>query len=199
MGVVTMVTKRVVKHKSSLYTWTAGLLLSSLMAISILVYWGYARQGTDAFVYKDITELQTVFNKIQKDCYIIGFEHIKNHIDFLNVISFVGSRVGSMNMAYAKHWQGPYLKNNPTIQEKMYAVLKNRQGYFIVPGDGVKLNNGKVIGKDIVLNYDSDMYDLMRNPNALLSKIGVLAAPIPVGSRSMNNMIQYPEIFQAID
>jgi len=197
---VSKMIKKVLSHKHSrLFAWTAGMFLSCLAAISVLMYWSRTHRGTDAWVHQDVVQLQSIFKRIQKDCYISSFAHIKNPIDFLTVISFVGSQVGPMNLSFAQHWQGAYLQQNPKIQQQLYSVLKNKQGYFIVPGDGVKLNNGKVIGKDIVLNYDSEMNALMNDSQGLLSKSGVLTAPIQIGSDTMSSMMRYPEIFEPID
>lgn len=199
MEVSKMISKALSHEKTKVFRWTAGLLLSCLAVVSILKYGVYARKGSDVMIHQDIIKLQKIFNQIHKDCFIASFAHIKNPIDFLTVISFVGSQVGPMNLAFAKNWKGAYLKVNPKIQQQLYAVLKNKQGYFIVPGDGVKLNNGKVIGKDIVLDYDADMGSLIGDSDALLAKSGVLAAPIQIGSQSMSSMMQYPELFQTID
>ncbi len=47
-----------------------------------------------------------------------------------------------------------------------------------MPGDGVALANGKVIGKTLVINSDSDIEAMMRDPQALLSNNKPLAARV---------------------
>ena len=64
------------------------------------------------------------------------------------VKSFEGSEVGSLNLAYPKKWQGPYLGDNPTFQGKAYQIIRTKNGYFVTPGDGIMLPNGLVIGRD---------------------------------------------------
>ncbi len=199
MEVFTMVYKKDFKSSHGLLKWTVVLILSCLLAISMLMWWNCSKPAADVVLHHDIEMLSKIFAKMHKDCYILDFKHTKNHIDFLNVIHFVGSEVGSARLAFAKNWQDPYLKNNPQFHEKLYAILKNKHGFFIIPADGVVLSNGKEIGKDIILNEHTDMRRIMRSSDGLLSSSGVLAAPIQVGSRTFAQMAQDPALFQSID
>ena len=73
-----------------------------------------------------------------------------------------------MNLNYPKRWKGPYLSDNPEIQGKYYLVVKTKVGYFITSGVGVILANGKVMGKDILLNKNSDTQSMIYNNEYLL-------------------------------
>lgn len=199
MEVFTMVYKKGLRSSHGLLKWTAILALSCMFALSMLMWWNRRKEIADVSLHHDIEMLRKVFAKIHKDCYILDFKHTKNHIDFLNVIHFAGSEVGSMNLAFSKNWQGPYLKNNPKFHEKLYAILKNKHGYFIIPADGVVLSNGKEIGKDIILDEHTDMRRMMHSDDGLSSSVGVLAAPIQVGSRSLAEMAKDPALFQSVD
>jgi len=153
-------------------TYVMPIVTASLLFILVVIamYRLYTQIETIAndMIVDHVEELADIFKKIDKECQIIGFEHEKDYIDFLNVTKFTGSEVGSMNLAYPSQWQGPYLKDNLTVQEKPYVVIVAKTGYYIAPADGVVLANGKVIGKDIVLNKDSDFDALVRDPEALL-------------------------------
>jgi hypothetical protein len=126
------------------------------------------KQLNDLLIAQDIQKLVQIFKQIDETCEIIDFDHQKNLIDFLNVGSFSGSEVGSMNLKYPEKWQGPYVEENPTMQEQPYMIVKTKKGLFIVPGEGVKLANGKVIGKDIILTPETDIEKLMSDKKALL-------------------------------
>lgn len=147
-------------------------VLTVILILSLVVIAGfrlYTQLGTitNAMIVDHVEELTDIFQRIDKECQIIGFEHEKNNIDFLNVVKFVGSEVGSMNLTYPNNWQGPYVKDNPTVQEKQYVVVVTKDGYYIAPGDGIELANGKVIGKDIIINKESDFAQLTGDPEAL--------------------------------
>ncbi|MCL4360730.1 hypothetical protein M1446_00030 [Candidatus Dependentiae bacterium] len=119
-------------------------------------------------LYEQLTHIKHIFEQIDKDCQIIGFEHDKNPINFFNVENFVGSEIGAMNLAYPNKWKGPYIEQNPTYQNKFYQVIKTANNeYFIVPGDDVELPNGKVIGKDIIIEKNSDIEKMMEDPQQL--------------------------------
>jgi hypothetical protein len=193
-----MISKK--RSKISFLPKIAGVLFVVLFIISAITLWRNSRINFDESIHHDITELKYTLEKIQTDCYIYNFEHEKNYIDFLNIHRFSGTTVGSMELGFPQNWQGPYLKTNPRIQNKLYVVLKNKQGYFIVPGDGVRLANGKVIGKDLILDQNSDMQKLMKDFDGLTSSVGVLAAEIKIGSELVKNMTQYKwEMLSAMD
>lgn len=147
--------------KSQKITFIAATVFLILFGLAGWNYWDRAKNNIDIIIADDVTQLAHILNQIHKDCHIIDFEHSKNNIDFLNVISFEGSEVGPMNLKYPKKWHGAYLKDNPTMQEKYYQIIKTKQGYWVVPGDGVKLSNGLIIGKDIIIDEDTDMKKLV--------------------------------------
>lgn len=146
--------------------------------------------STDGLIVQDVQKLQQIFQEIDKDCKIIGFEHTKNHIDFLTVKEFVGSQVGSMNLTYPRNWKGPYLQRTPAVNEQQYIILKTSKGHYIVPGDGVALANGTMIGKDFVLDQNSDVDSLLQRNDRLKSSQGALAAKIEIGVKPMQKVLQ---------
>ncbi len=167
-----------------------SLILLALLIMTIWVFMKYSPQFVDNVIADDIQKLHKIFDEIDQNCQILGFEHEKNYIDFLNVIKFAGSEVGSMNLIYPEHWKGPYLKDNPTAQEKYYQIVETKKGYYITPGDGVKLANGNTIGKDIILNKNADISAMTIDPNLLLTKDGrPLAAKIQLRYKGTENFL----------
>jgi len=159
------------------FMFFAAVLLFVLMGLSFFTFWRETSTYKDELIVEHVSFLADIFKKIDEQCSIINFEHARNYVDFLTVESFVGSEVGSMNLKYPDRWQGPYLDDNPTIQEKYYEIVHTHKGYFIVPGEGVVLGNGKTIGKDILFSKDTDITKLIdegvleKNGKALVSKI----------------------------
>ncbi len=144
--------------------------------LSFWVFKKSSKQVTLDMMSQDVQTLKGIFDRIQMTCKIIDFDYQKNPINFLNVEEFTGSEVGPMNLAYPENWEGPYVPDNPTMQALEYQIVKTKQGYFITPGDGVTLPNGKVIGKDIPLDENADMATVIKNDLTVSGK--VLAAPI---------------------
>lgn len=161
------------------FMFFAAVLLLILLSLSFFTFWRQADTYTDELIAEHVSLLADIFKKIDIQCGIIDFERQRNYVDFLTVESFVGSEVGSMNLKYPHHWQGPYLDDNPTIQEKYYEIVRTNKGHFIVPGEGVELGNGQTIGKDIIFTHDTDIQALI--DDGTLQKDGkALAAEIPV-------------------
>ncbi|MEX0940049.1 MAG: hypothetical protein WDZ41_01685 [Candidatus Babeliales bacterium] len=160
-----------------------GIILLALFGIALWAFWRQAYRRNDLLIADHVTELAEIFNQIHETCGILSFEHQRDYIDFLNVIAFEGSEVGPMNLKYPEKWRGPYLKDNPTMQEKYYQIAQTNQGYFVVPGPGVVLNNGKVIGKDIKFDKDADIKNMIQ-PGGVLDFQGrplavqIMAGPI---------------------
>ena len=129
-------------------------------------------------INEDVSIIVLALEKIDKDCSILSFEHEHNFVDFLNVKSFSGSRVGSINLAYPQNWKGPYLKNNPTIQEKFYEVIKIKDELFVVPGKGIKLPNDLVIGKGIKFDKTINIEKMLKKGGNLNFKGKALGAKL---------------------
>jgi hypothetical protein len=164
--------KSILHNKKRLFTYLlpviTGLFLAGLLLIALQRYHRDSKKIINLLTAQTVSELVEIFKRIDTTCNIISFEHEKNYIDFLTVKDFVGSEVGAMNLAHPEQWEGPYLGDNPTIQEKYLIVLNTPKGYYIAPGDGVTLANGKVIGVDIILNQNSDIEALIADENLLL-------------------------------
>jgi len=98
------------------------------------------------------------------------------------VSKFTGSEVGPMNLVHPEKWEGPYLKDNPTIYHIAYQVVSTKKGYFVTPGDGVKLPNKKIIGTDIILDQKADIDTMMFDQETLSYKNKPLAARLDLGA-----------------
>jgi len=168
-----------------------GYIIPGAIAVFLVIFAGFAiislrygrKNASVDVLTSDINELEEIFKKINKTAKIISFDHQKNWIDFLHIKKdgFIGSEVGSMNLAYPDRWEGPYLKDNPTYRGKEYQIVRTKKGYFIVPGDGVTLPNGKVIGKDIILDENADIKALAYDKNGLRFNNNSLTVRIDIG------------------
>lgn len=192
--VIKFVKKIISKIRSSVAS-IAVIIFAFLFTISALMLFMQSQKASDKLIVQDVKRLKQIIMKIDQDCKIIGFEHTKNYIDFLTVKDFVGSEVGAMNLAYPQNWQGPYLKDNPTVQQQQYIILKNKKGHYLVPGDGVVLANGKKIGTDIILNADTNIEKLAQDPNGLKSPEGVLAVSLDIGKNFLQKMMHKPLVY----
>lgn len=174
--------KRVFSKKHGLWTLFSVIVLSVLIVGSIKIFWRDSRKAVSEIVAHDIAQLSEIFKRINEECGIIGFEHERNYVDFLTVQSFVGSEIGSMNIAHQKKWQGPYLNDNPTIQEKLYEIVWTEKGYFLVPGRGVVLSNKQVVDERLI-HRTTDVFALIKD-GVLMHQDKPLAAYIPTIARS---------------
>ena len=159
-----------------------SILLCMLFMLSCVTFWYQSSIVTDQNIVTDVTMLASIFKKINEECEIVDFKFQRNNsIDYLQVISFEGSEIGSMALKNPKKWQGPYLRDNLTAQGKFYQIIRTRDGHFIAPGDGVLLHNGKTIGKDIVFDHNANIPEMVKNPSKLQFQGKPLAAKIDVG------------------
>lgn len=166
-----------------------GGLLVGCLIWTISNVWYEKPIHTANMMAQDIAKLAEIFKRIEKTCGISSFDAQTNPINFLNIKKdgFVGSEVGSMNLARPEKWQGPYLQDNLEIQEKEYEVVSTKKGYFIVPGKGVELPNGKIIGTDIILDENADIAAMMHDKDKLMFEGKPLAAPLVTEKTVVNS------------
>lgn len=166
----------------SIVAWTVGIILTVLFLITAISIYYRTKDAIGQQIAEDVVTLAAIFKSIDATCDIIGFDYQKNPINFLTIKKdgFVGSEVGSMNIAYPDRWEGPYVANNLSMKGVDYMVVRTKYGYFITPGEGVSLPNGKRIGRDVILDEKADIAAMARNPKALLYKNYALAAPISI-------------------
>src|SRR5690348_6473169 len=112
------------KYGSSLFI--AVIVLVFVLALSLIDTLYRSKDDAGMIMADHIAELKTTFEKIHHDCGIIDFDAQKNPINFLNVTQFVGSEVGPMNLVHPEKWQGPYMKDNPTIYHIAYQVVSTK-------------------------------------------------------------------------
>jgi hypothetical protein len=156
--------------------------IAVFVVITFTDTWYRGKEDAGISMANEVVQLRDIFHRIHKTCQIIDFDNQKNPINFLNVEKFAGSEVGPMNLVYPEKWEGPYLKDNPTMYHIVYQVVSTKKGYYITPGDGVKLPNGKVVGKDIVLDQKAHIDTMMFNPQELMYKDRPLAARLELGA-----------------
>lgn len=171
------------EKRSKSISWYAlflAIVFFTILTSVVIKFLTQVRIANDELIADHVSQIQQIFKRINDRCKITGFRHKKDHLDFLNVISFAGSVVGSMNLLEPKNWEGPYLEESLTIGGNEYQIVGTKTGYYIVPGDDVKLSNGLVIGKSLMITPQSNIEQMMRDPQALMSNNRPLAAKIPM-------------------
>lgn len=177
-----------------------GYLIPILSAVLFVVFVGIAlistfvttKGYTAELIRRDVKNLVQTLQKIDDQCNINGFSAQQNPINFLNVRTFEGSEVCGMNLVHPDKWQGPYLKEHPEVQNIRYMVVCTRSGYFVTPGNGVKLPNGKIIGTDIKLDENTDIDALMSNEKGLAFEGKPLAARLELKKSPLDLLNRLP-------
>jgi hypothetical protein len=126
-------------------------------------------------IKNDLEQIEKTLSKIDKECNILSILYNNVRVDFLNVEKFSGSTIGCLNLAYPQKWQGPYLPRNPSLQGKFYEIVKAQEGFFLIPGSGVKLPNGLALGKNIKITAKTQMSELIMEGGPLNYKGQALA------------------------
>lgn len=166
-------------HQSKLAIIVLGVvLIGSFFYFSFFSTFYRSKQITNLLIIDNIERLAGIFKEINDTCGIIDFDLKKNPINFLNVEKFAGSEVGPMNLAHPEKWRGPYVPHNPTVNDKEFQVVRTGKGYFVTPGDGVRLPNGKVVGKDLIIDENTDIPAMIHNKEELLFEGKAIAAPV---------------------
>jgi hypothetical protein len=170
-------------HKKHFY-FSLAVIAGIIIFIGITFFdtWYRAKDDAGLMMAAEIIQLRDIFHRIHRTCTIIDFDAQKNPITFLNVATFSGSEVGPINLVHPDKWEGPYLQANPTIYHIAYQVVSTKKGYYVTPGDGVKLPNNKIVGTDIILDQKADIDAMMVNEQELMYNDKPLAARLDLGS-----------------
>jgi hypothetical protein len=148
-------------------SWILGIGFVIIFSVMLVAFMRGARKEDSEVMAQQIQKIHAIFSGINEECGIISFDRDHAAIDFLNTIKFSGSQVGPMNLAHPERWQGPYVERTMEIQDKPYQIVKTKKGYVILPGDGVRLYNKKVIGMTLKINFDTDITELVHDKNFL--------------------------------
>ena len=150
-------------------------------------------------IHSDITRIATALGTIDKQCGIVRLVHDRNYVDFLTVVKFVGSEVGPLILAHPEKWKGPYLKDNPVVYDKLYEIVRAQDGFYVVPGYGVELPNGFIMGEDIVINHEVSVELLLKQGAALNYRNDLLAARIPFALGDWKDRVGIPKKLHNIE
>ena len=135
------------------YFTVFSVTLLSLLALMFFVrMYNSKPQYLASIIKDDLLMINHALMRIDKECTIVSIRSDSAIVDFLTVQKFIGSVVGCINLAYPENWKGPYLQVTPNYKAKPYAIVKARDGFFIIPGNGTELPNGRIVGKDIIIN-----------------------------------------------
>ncbi len=159
------------KRLQKYFVLFSSSLLIMLLAVFFFKIFNSRSSAMTAAIHDDLAVIEKALSVIDKTCSIISIRPTGGVIDFLTVEKFSGSSIGMLNLAYPRRWKGPYAKVNPSIQGHMYEIINTKEGYFVLPGTGVRLPNKLVMGKDIVLSHDSAV-TLMLQPGGRLNAQG---------------------------
>lgn len=187
------VLKKANKKDNKFHPWTpwiAGGTILFLFFIAIFHLFYQSKVQVDHLIVAHLKQLEDVFQKIDKKCKILGFSENRSYIDFVTVKEFSGSQIGPMMLMYPENWQGPYVKDNPAVQQKFYEIIKTDRGHYIVPGVGVKLSNDKVIGKDIIIDQSTDIESLLSKDAPLNFEGNPLAIKINISEGTLTEYIE---------
>jgi len=153
----------------------SSTLLSLLVLITLFKFYYNKPYFTAAVITNDVRNLDSVLACIDGECSIVKMTNNKVALDFLTIQKLDGALVSGMNLAHPEKWQGPYLKKNLLLQERHYELVKAKDGYFIVPGYGVSLPNGLMVGKDLAFDEKTEISPMLR-PGGKLAYKGILLA-----------------------
>lgn len=182
------------KNNGYLYIVITGVLFAVMAGILGVNFYYRSRWYSTSVITEDLKALQDIFKRIDESCTIMSFDAPISPINYLTVRSFEGSEVGAMNLAYPTRWQGPYLEDNPTVQGFEYQIVRTKKGHFITPGNGVMLPTGKELGKDIVLNKNSDITLMAAEEGVLMYNGKPLAVPLSLKSTTWQKLFIEQEL-----
>jgi len=139
------------------------LILIILILVSITGYLFFKKKPCN----KQFSEIVKIIEKIDEKCKIQLFTNKKNSINFLNIKEFSGNHVGSIQIGDPKNWEGPYMTEIPSYKNVPLEIFVHSSGCYVIPGDGTILDDGKIIGKDILFDEKFDLNKFLEEYSSL--------------------------------
>lgn len=153
------------------------LILIVIISLCAALSWFYFKK-IHSPIHKDVKKICSILEKIDKKCKIIKCLNINNNIDFLTVKEFAGDTIGSIILEEPKNWEGPYTESLITYNDKPFSLYIVDQKSYIVPSAETILEDGAVIGKDIIFDENANIQQLLKQFPSLSPSSGCLIQEI---------------------
>jgi hypothetical protein len=144
------------------FVYFSSLLLATIACIFVYQVLKERPYYLTTVIRSDFEQIEKNLTAIDTECNILSIVSTRAQIDFLNIEKFAGSMVGCLNLAYPAKWKGAYMQRNPTLQGIFYELAKTADGFYIVPGHGVKLPNGLIVGKHFEINTSFPIVQMLQ-------------------------------------
>ena len=132
-------------------------------------------------VHKDLQHIARAVTAMDKDCRIVDMRVGIHLLTPLTQKLVSEHELSNTVFKYPENWRGAYLAKMPLIQGKPYQLLKTDKGLFVVPGSGVVLPNGMMVGRDIIWQAQTDVAALTRSGGPLFYRGVALALKVAYG------------------
>jgi len=132
-------------------------------------------------VRRDMQRIVRALYQVDRYCHIETVTPGLHPLNFLTLPRPTERDFCGIELEFPKQWTGPYFSEVPVLDNTPYQLLKTEKGLFLVPGNGVRLPNGNVIGIDIVWHYTTEVAALAQQGGALWYDGIPLARHIPYG------------------
>lgn len=144
------------------------LVTTSLIMLASLRTIYRTSDFTAAIISNDLSCIAHALTKLHTSCTIVSFEREHSPLDFLTMPSLpTFAKNKHLTVAQPEKWRGPYLTEIPTVQGKAYEICRAYDGYFLIPGRGVQLPNGLVMGVDLIITPEILVAPLLSTGKAL--------------------------------
>lgn len=188
------------RNKRSFLPFIFGFLFIFLFLFSIYYFWRESKVEINLLIGQNVEQLKDIFERIDSQVQILAFNQDKFYIDFLSVKNFSGSYVGPMLLTHPEKWAGPYLNDNLHLEGKLYQIIKVGENYYIVPGNGVVLSDGKIIGKDIKFESEQEINRMLQDKILINAQNKPLVAKVNISKDNLHEqIIHLVKVFEQID
>lgn len=143
-----------------------------------------------ALIQSDLERISKSLNFIDEQCAISDIKYDRLAITFLSSAKEAMAERAGLVLEHPEKWDGPYSIDNPTVQARPYELLRAADGYYLVPGNGVKLPNGKIMGQDIIITAQTMVDDMLKDNGDLNYEGYMLARPLLLGVSEENQPVQ---------
>lgn len=173
------------------FTVFSASILVLLIGVSFIKLLSERPLFMATLVSKDIKKIVTKLEIIDEQCVATSLGSGRTPLNFFTVKNFTGSVIGGIELQNPVGWRGPYLEVNPSLQQQYYELVETGDGFYVIPGRGVILPNGYVVGKDFDVMKDTDVAKMLQPGGFLHYKNEQLAMRVKFKKLVSNVALQF--------
>lgn len=159
-----------------------SLIIVALTAICAAHFVMHTPLWHTRLIQGDLNRIAQAVHALDRDCGIKNMRTGRYPLMPLTQYAWPSGQLHGMSVARPENWRGPYLPKVIALQGKPYELLKTNSSLYVVPGNGVTLPSGAIIGDTFSWCANTDVNALSQSGGILFYQSAPLVRQVEYGA-----------------